>query len=185
MTQAPIPGPLSADDWLTIDTAPKDGSRFESQDRTNYKRRVFTNTYWYVHPAVQGFVTEEIDCTDYEFEPTHWRPSRLAPTAPVEASGSELAKAVARTKEHRDRAHPNYKTMFVNIADLDLILSVIRPQPSGETRAFSVDDLAQEIRRVDGNHDLGAGALAEALMPFLSARPLALGGQQDSGEESQ
>lgn len=38
--------------------------------------------------------------------------------------------------------------------------------------------LSQEIRRVDGNHDLGAGALAEALMPFLSerfARPPALG----------
>lgn len=32
-----------------------------------------------------------------------------------------------------------------------------------------VDSLAQEIRRVDGNHSLGAGALAEALMPFLSA----------------
>ena len=30
-----------------------------------------------------------------------------------------------------------------------------------------VDVLAQEIRRVDGNHDLGAGALAEALLPFL------------------
>lgn len=33
----------------------------------------------------------------------------------------------------------------------------------------TVDELAQEIRRVDGNHDLGAGALAEALMPFLAA----------------
>ena len=32
-----------------------------------------------------------------------------------------------------------------------------------------VDDLAQEIRRVDGSHSLGAGALAEALMPFFSA----------------
>lgn len=32
-----------------------------------------------------------------------------------------------------------------------------------------VDDLAQEIRRVDGSHSLGAGALAEALMPFLRA----------------
>ena len=31
------------------------------------------------------------------------------------------------------------------------------------------DALAQEIRRVDGNNSLGAGALAEALMPFLSA----------------
>ncbi|TMU84714.1 hypothetical protein FGI60_25970, partial [Brucella haematophila] len=33
----------------------------------------------------------------------------------------------------------------------------------------NVDALAQEIRRVDGNHDKGAAALAEALMPFLSA----------------
>jgi hypothetical protein len=32
---------------------------------------------------------------------------------------------------------------------------------------INVDALAQEIRRVDGNHDLGAGALAEALMPFI------------------
>jgi len=42
-----------------------------------------------------------------------------------------------------------------------------------DTRSWSkdealVDALAQEIRRVDGNHQLGAGALAEALMPFLS-----------------
>ena len=32
---------------------------------------------------------------------------------------------------------------------------------------ITVDDLAQEIRRVDGGHTLGAGALAEALMPFI------------------
>jgi hypothetical protein len=36
---------------------------------------------------------------------------------------------------------------------------------------LDVDALAQEIRRVDGNNSLGAGALAEALMPFLSALP--------------
>ncbi len=34
---------------------------------------------------------------------------------------------------------------------------------------IDVDELANEIRRVDGNHDKGAGALAEALMPFLTA----------------
>lgn len=33
-----------------------------------------------------------------------------------------------------------------------------------------VDALAQEIRRVDGSHSLGAGALAEALMPFLTEK---------------
>lgn len=34
--------------------------------------------------------------------------------------------------------------------------------------AVEVDALAQEIRRVNGKNDLGAGALAELLMPFLS-----------------
>ena len=34
---------------------------------------------------------------------------------------------------------------------------------------MNVDDLAQEIRRVDGSNSLGAGALAEKLMPFLTA----------------
>lgn len=33
----------------------------------------------------------------------------------------------------------------------------------------AVDILAAEIRRVDGNHDLGAGALAAALMPWIRA----------------
>ena len=33
-----------------------------------------------------------------------------------------------------------------------------------------VDELAQEIRRVDGNHDLGAGALAEALQAEQGAK---------------
>lgn len=62
------------EDWQPIETAPKDGTKFQSQDRTNYKRRTFKDTYWYIHPAVQGWITDEIDCADYEFEPTHWRP---------------------------------------------------------------------------------------------------------------
>ena len=32
---------------------------------------------------------------------------------------------------------------------------------------LDVDALAAEIRRVDGSNSLGAGALAEALMPFI------------------
>lgn len=35
--------------------------------------------------------------------------------------------------------------------------------------AEGIDSLAQEIRRVDGAHSLGAGALAEALQPWLAA----------------
>ena len=125
-------GRPDADGWLNIDTAPKDGSRFESQDRTNYKRRVFTNTYWYVHPAVQGFVTEEIDCTDYEFEPTHWRPVSLAPTAPVEASGSERDTAVS-ILQAAVRSFDGGDTTNLN-GVLDDILDALRPQPSEETR---------------------------------------------------
>lgn len=37
--------------------------------------------------------------------------------------------------------------------------------------ALDVDALANEIRRVDGSHDLGASALAEALLPFLQSSP--------------
>jgi hypothetical protein len=33
----------------------------------------------------------------------------------------------------------------------------------------NIDKLAQEIRRVDGSHSLGAGALAEALWPYIVA----------------
>jgi hypothetical protein len=44
---------------------------------------------------------------------------------------------------------------------------------------LDVDALAQEIRRVDGSNDLGAGALAEALMPFLSTlAPSAAAGER-------
>ena len=35
-------------------------------------------------------------------------------------------------------------------------------------RVDFIDALAQEIRRLDGRHTLGAGALAEALAPFIS-----------------
>jgi hypothetical protein len=44
------------------------------------------------------------------------------------------------------------------------LMSLVRQKPD------PVDELAQEIRRVDGNHDLGAGRLAEALIPFIEAK---------------
>lgn len=39
--------------------------------------------------------------------------------------------------------------------------------PRHEQDPGQVDRLANEIRRIDGNHALGAAALAEALLPFL------------------
>lgn len=47
-----------------------------------------------------------------------------------------------------------------------------QPSPGGQGE-IDVDDLAQAIRKVDGRHLLGAGALAEAILselPFLAAR---------------
>jgi hypothetical protein len=44
-------------------------------------------------------------------------------------------------------------------------------KPEGDGSMLTVDALAQEIRRVDGSKSLGAGALAEALMPFVSRAP--------------
>lgn len=38
----------------------------------------------------------------------------------------------------------------------------------------AADELAQEIRMVDGAHDLGAGALAIALLPWLARRDAAV-----------
>ncbi len=43
-------------------------------------------------------------------------------------------------------------------------------------QAFDVDALAQEIRRIDGSHRLGAGALAEALAPYIAALTSQAGG---------
>lgn len=47
---------------------------------------------------------------------------------------------------------------------------------SNPAARFTVDALAQEIRRVDGTHSLSAGALAEALLPFIvSVAPTSAG----------
>lgn len=48
--------------------------------------------------------------------------------------------------------------------------------------SISADDLAAEIRRVDGDHSLGAAALAEALMPFLSKSVKAIDAQGAEGQ---
>jgi len=42
-----------------------------------------------------------------------------------------------------------------------------QPSPGGQDQV-GVDDLAQVIRQVDGQHSLGAGALAEAILAKLS-----------------
>lgn len=57
------------------------------------------------------------------------------------------------------------------IALVAAIRNFATEQPRQAQRAaLNVDALAHEIRRVDGNHQLGAGALATALMPYITSR---------------
>lgn len=57
-------------------------------------------------------------------------------------------------------------------AATDSIIAAAQPSPGGHG-SITVDDLSQVIRQVDGNHTLGAGSLAEAILaklPHLAAR---------------
>lgn len=49
------------------------------------------------------------------------------------------------------------------LAIADLIIAERRPLPADGLRALDVDKVAQEIRTFDGNHDKGAGEIAEHL----------------------
>lgn len=140
-------------------------SHFDAQDRDHYGDRVFGGTHWYVHPSVTGWNTDDFDCGDYEFEPTHWRPKSLAPTAPVEASGSEREhgpKCWGKTSFSDEMAH-----CYCGSTDL-------RPQPSGETRK-ALDRLKMAAHVYEDDE---MAADCETLEAILFARLLALGGQQ-------
>lgn len=52
----------------------------------------------------------------------------------------------------------------------DLILSFLRSIAATQPREVDVDELAQFIRTTDGNHTMGAGALAESIVGFLMQR---------------
>ncbi len=77
------------EEWRTIESAPKDGSEFLAWPCSTEKGNIVVKAHWYVHPSVQAWLTDEIDCGDYEFQPTHWRP---LPPAPQVRASSEVAK---------------------------------------------------------------------------------------------
>ena len=71
------------------------------------------------------------------------------------------------TDHQHPTAKPEANWRTCSRAEYDA-LPDLSAKPEGEgAPTFTVDELAQEIRRVDGQHSLGAGALAEALTPFL------------------
>lgn len=54
----------------------------------------------------------------------------------------------------------------------ELFTAISDANEANEAPALDVDALAQEIRRVDGSHSLGATQLADALLPFINNRPI-------------
>lgn len=103
---------------------------------------------------------------------------RLAPTAPVEASGSEREGIMAVID--RNKCEPWTVDRAGQMADEILNL---RPQPSGETR----DAVARIVEALEGSKDRGDSSVILSqsdLRALLSARPdpVASGGQHSSGE---
>ena len=68
-----------ADGWLPIETAPKDGTEFLAWPCNTENGVIVVKAYWYVHPSIQAWITDEIDCGDYDFTPTRWRPLPSSP----------------------------------------------------------------------------------------------------------
>jgi hypothetical protein len=99
-------------------------------------------------------------------------PTNTVPVEPTE----EMRKVMA---SYFERAKAGECFLF---SDMWKEVLAAAPQHPFVGDELDVDTLAQEIRRVDGNHTLGAGALAEALMPFLSAHRAKAQPAQQQGE---
>lgn len=96
--------------------------------------------------------------------------------------------ALASTPAPQPADHRRVQDAAPAWPELDALIAEAKaqaPQPGGAVKAktLCVDALAQEIRRVDGEHKLGAGALAEALLPFISAAVASPSGW-DAGAEA-
>ncbi|WP_455296417.1 hypothetical protein [Brucella pituitosa] len=74
-------GNVEGDGWLPIETASKDRSEFLAWPCNTENGVIVVKAYWYVHPSVQAWITDEIDCGDFDFSPTHWRPLPASPGA--------------------------------------------------------------------------------------------------------
>lgn len=62
------------DGWRPIETAPRDGTRVVAWPCELASGTAAVPAYWYRHAAVQGWITDLMDCGDFEFAPTRWMP---------------------------------------------------------------------------------------------------------------
>lgn len=175
MKQAPTPGPLSGEDeLLSCPFCDGDVIVTESQECQD------AETYYWHRCAGCGVESEGAHGASAARDQWNMRAQTqcLAPTAPVEASGSE-----------RDFGE--------SVIDCEIAREAFdnRPQPSGETRG-ALDRLAKDVATVksfsaniatfydgpDKRYIRDVAADIETVLALLSARPLALGGQHSGGE---
>lgn len=161
-TQAPTPGPLSVGDRVVaiadLRQAPNGAVWIKEGEEAVIVREFGVNG------CLVGVLTDE----GHEGE---WAKTcfRLAPTAPVEASGSE--------REHGPKCWG--KTSFSDEMMYCYCGSTEnRPQPSGETQE-ALDRMKMAAHVYEDDEMAADCATLEAR---LSARPLALGGQQGDSE---
>ena len=183
MTQAPTPGPLSGDDV-------KPGHVYvEVSGLTGTGKSAVMGE---IEIALKALSLTVEHGTDFQAEKngTHadWQEAldlykpvvvlrernvsrlTLAPTAPVEASGSE--------REHGPKCWGK-TSLSDEMAHCYCGSTALRPQPSGETREQLAAIMQRNIiTNEDGGfsfHDLKA---ADEILALLSTSPLALGGQK-------
>lgn len=233
MTQAPTPGPLSGDEGYdghysdcaihnapALPVGPCDcGSPFLSPDdikRAKELRRDpdgednerFASWYGDALLDVHALALRQSSMLH-----------RLAPTAPVEASGSEVPEGMMTiADELEDKADEldqmDARGQIWGLEEVSDIMrraaTAIRPQPSGETREAVARIIAEHIsgdfdaalqdkqewkdrsglgydcEPLDVNGPFKDNYLdaADAILALLSARPLALGGQQGEASDT-
>lgn len=193
-TQAPTPGPLPVE--ITYEVY-QDGDFCASSTRLQDAEH-YANLYGQDGPVkCQTVVSVRHD--DFLLPGD----ARLAPTAPVEASGSERTEDALEALDWIENVFPGqgdtndqgvtvrgWQRLDQACATIRTALS--RPQPSGETRQ-AVARLKERVARWTGPDYLGderlevddALDLADDILALLSARPLALGGQQGVQERCQ
>lgn len=173
MTQAPTPGPLSGTFNVEEYVADYEFRADEgSYSPTENERALLID-------AIHGALSEAS--------------LSLAPTAPVEASGSER-EVLDRVRQmivdcEADPEGPLMLSSSVaaeHARDLRTLLNP-RPQPSGETReavARLVKDAIEHRVYAKDGRVVGIDLAVDDIAQSLSALPLALGGQQGEGKRA-
>jgi hypothetical protein len=71
-----------ANGWLTIETAPKDGTWFLGWRQRQFEEDCVSVWSWYAYSPVSGLWIDADDQNDADDQPTHWQPLPKPPVLP-------------------------------------------------------------------------------------------------------